>query len=386
MNPAPTGTRRRTRRALLAVLAPAALALGCLAGPAPAWAAPMAGTAATGGGPLNVRSGPSWATTLAGQVANGTALSLACQTTGAYVSGYVRGTARWDRLADGRYVADAYVSRTAVPPDCAAPAPAPVVAAPVPAPAPSTPVPVAGASATGGGPLNVRSGPSWATTLAGQVANGTALSLACQTTGAYVSGYVRDSAMWDRLADGRYVADAYVSRTVAPASCATPGADVAAAVAAAQGTAWVRPVTSAAIGGFRTAARPTHDGVDLMAVRGTPIRAAGAGTVVTVECDVSTGTCDTDGSPQVLGCGWYVEIRHPGALVTRYCHLVTRPSVTLGQAVGTGQVIGYVGSSGNSSAPHLHFEVHTGDPAVRANAIDPVPFMRGVGAPLAGTG
>src|SRR5207244_2341103 len=108
--------------------------------------------------------------------------------------------------------------------------------------------------------------------------------------------------------------------------------------------------------------RPTHNGVDIIAPRGTLIRAASAGIVVTVRCNVSQGTCDQDGSPAVKGCGWYVEIAHGANLATRYCHMVQRPSVVVGQRVGTGQPIGYVGTSGNSSGPHLHFEVHTGVP------------------------
>jgi murein DD-endopeptidase MepM/ murein hydrolase activator NlpD len=47
-----------------------------------------------------------------------------------------------------------------------------------------------------------------------------------------------------------------------------------------------------------------------------------------------------------------------------------------------GQLLGFVGTSGNSSAPHLHFEVHTGYPATRLNAVDPVPFMTAHAAPL----
>ena len=54
----------------------------------------------------------------------------------------------------------------------------------------------------------------------------------------------------------------------------------------------------------------------------------------------------------------------------------------MGQPVAGGQVLGFAGTSGNSSAPHLHFEVHTGYPAVSANAVDPVPFMAAHGAPL----
>jgi murein DD-endopeptidase MepM/ murein hydrolase activator NlpD len=90
-------------------------------------------------------------------------------------------------------------------------------------------------------------------------------------------------------------------------------------------------------------------------------------------------SCDVDGSPAVAGCGWYVNIRH-GGVVTRYCHQLTRPSVSVGEQVAAGQVIGLVGSSGRSSGPHLHFEVEL-HPAGGARAqTDPMAFMaaRGV--------
>ncbi len=66
---------------------------------------------------------------------------------------------------------------------------------------------------------------------------------------------------------------------------------------------------------------------------------------------------------------------------TRYCHQLVQPSVQVGQHVAAGDVIGISGSSGNSSGPHLHFEVHLGD-HTSATAVDPVPFMASVGAPL----
>jgi len=84
----------------------------------------------------------------------------------------------------------------------------------------------------------------------------------------------------------------------------------------------------------------------------------------------------------VLGCGWYVEILHAGNVITRYCHQVQRPIVTVGQQVAAGQSIGYSGSSGNSSGPHLHFEVHLNGDASYNGAVDPVKFMQDVGAPL----
>jgi murein DD-endopeptidase MepM/ murein hydrolase activator NlpD len=57
--------------------------------------------------------------------------------------------------------------------------------------------------------------------------------------------------------------------------------------------------------------------------------------------------------------------------------MLMHPAVTVGQHVTAGQVIGYVGSSGHSSGPHLHFEVHLNSDRSPAGAIDPIPFMRG---------
>jgi murein DD-endopeptidase MepM/ murein hydrolase activator NlpD len=153
---------------------------------------------------------------------------------------------------------------------------------------------------------------------------------------------------------------------------------------------WTQPVIHEVGSGFRTAERPSHDGVDLGVGKGTPIRAAASGVVTRVRCnaiDVRTGGdwgCDRDGDEELTkGCGWYVDIEHPnpggpgGVIVTRYCHMVTHPAVAEGQHVAAGQAIGVSGSSGHSSGPHLHFEVHLGD-----QPVDPVAFMRRVCAPL----
>lgn len=152
--------------------------------------------------------------------------------------------------------------------------------------------------------------------------------------------------------------------------CAVPG------VISASG--WVVPAVGVVGSGFRTPKRPKHDGVDIMLPRETAVRAASDGIVITSMCNASTGNCDVDGSPAVKGCGWYVEVRHvSGKTKTRYCHFRKRPDVEVGQTVTAGQKIGEVGSSGNSSGPHLHFEVH-----VDGKAIDPETFMISHGAPL----
>ena len=153
---------------------------------------------------------------------------------------------------------------------------------------------------------------------------------------------------------------------------------------------WTIPVKGAVVGsGFRTAERPTHQGVDLIVGRYTPIMAAASGIVSKVKCDQDhqgRQTCDVDGYPGKGGCGWMVEIQHAGNIMTRYCHMVQRPFVKEGQEVKAGEVIGRVGTSGNSSGPHLHFEVHLNDDRSSAGAIDPVPFMRQQGAALGGEG
>lgn len=153
---------------------------------------------------------------------------------------------------------------------------------------------------------------------------------------------------------------------------------------------WVRPVSAPIGSGFRTPDRPTHDGVDLIAKRGSPIRAVAAGTVVHMECDRTERGyhCDHDGSSGEWpgGCGWYVDIRHANEIVTRYCHMQSKPLVNVGDKVTAGQQIGIVGSTGHSSGPHLHFEVHLRGDRSSAGAINPVPFMKDHGAPLGTSG
>jgi murein DD-endopeptidase MepM/ murein hydrolase activator NlpD len=228
---------------------------------------------------------------------------------------------------------------------------------------------------TGGTPLNMRKGPSSTSERAGTVANGGKVWIMCQVVAEHVNGTVRATRIWDRLANNTWVSDAFVVRAyyripVCASAPTTPGA-------------WTTPVGAGLVSGFRTVTRPNHDGVDLGAARNTPIRAAAAGRVIRVVCNVSRGSCDVDGNRTLSGCGWYAEIQHPGNVVTRYCHMVRRPSVTVGQSVGRGQVIGYVGTSGSSSGPHLHFEVHTNaPPATRANAVNPVWFFRARGVVL----
>jgi murein DD-endopeptidase MepM/ murein hydrolase activator NlpD len=123
-----------------------------------------------------------------------------------------------------------------------------------------------------------------------------------------------------------------------------------------------------------------HAGIDLAAPTGTPIYAASAGVVLDAGC--TSPRCDIPGSLDMPGCGLRVNINHGGGIVTRYCHAVAL-MVTAGEQVTAGQVIGWVGSTGNSSGPHLHFEVHhDAPPATNDIARDPVAFLQAAGLRL----
>ncbi|GAA1026166.1 M23 family metallopeptidase [Virgisporangium ochraceum] len=139
--------------------------------------------------------------------------------------------------------------------------------------------------------------------------------------------------------------------------------------------AWQFPLPAGSyelVSRFRTASRPSHDGVDLAAPAGTPIYAVAGGVVLDAGC--TSAYCDRPGNPELGGCGLRVNLNH-GGLATRYCHAV-RLNVTAGALVQAGDVLGWVGSTGNSSGPHLHFEVHLHAPPMSsATAVDPAPYL-----------
>ncbi len=90
-----------------------------------------------------------------------------------------------------------------------------------------------------------------------------------------------------------------------------------------------------------------HNGIDLVAPYGTKVKAAAAGTVVYV------GWNWADGADPA----WVVVIAHSGSLKTWYAHMQPKRPVAVGQTVKKGQVIGYEGSTGNSTGAHLHWMV-----------------------------
>ncbi|MDR0408856.1 MAG: M23 family metallopeptidase [Spirochaetaceae bacterium] len=100
-----------------------------------------------------------------------------------------------------------------------------------------------------------------------------------------------------------------------------------------------------------------HKGIDLSTYRqGDPIVATADGQVVTVDYDA-------------IGFGNYVIIRHKHGFYTRYGHMLSF-KVRTGQRVQQGEVIGYIGNTGRSTGPHVHYEVHIG-----SDVVDPYKFL-----------
>ena len=89
-----------------------------------------------------------------------------------------------------------------------------------------------------------------------------------------------------------------------------------------------------------------HSGTDIAAPEGTPILAAADGTVTIANAIDSWGG----------GYGYHIKVNHNGTFDTLYAHC-SSICVTVGQEVKQGEVIGYVGTTGNSTGNHLHFEV-----------------------------
>jgi murein DD-endopeptidase MepM/ murein hydrolase activator NlpD len=99
-----------------------------------------------------------------------------------------------------------------------------------------------------------------------------------------------------------------------------------------------------------------HTGVDFASPRGTPIYATGDGVVQVVTSNLG-------------GYGKEIEIDHGYGYVTKYAHL-DGFNVKVGQKIKRGELIGYVGNTGSSTAPHLHYEV-----IYNGKKVDPVHYF-----------
>lgn len=132
---------------------------------------------------------------------------------------------------------------------------------------------------------------------------------------------------------------------------------------------WVAPVETYELsagygsGGERWARR--HTGQDFAVPIGTPVRAVGAGRVVKVSCGGAFGI--------------EIVVQHADGYYTQYAHLAA-VTVDQGERVAAGQWIGQAGTTGNSTGPHLHFEVRV-TPEL-GSGVDPVPWLRRHGVEL----
>jgi murein DD-endopeptidase MepM/ murein hydrolase activator NlpD len=101
-----------------------------------------------------------------------------------------------------------------------------------------------------------------------------------------------------------------------------------------------------------------HQGIDIAAAEGTPIRAADSGTVSLIQSEAASG-----------GYGNFTCVSHSASLATCYAHQ-SRFGTSMGASVAKGQVIGYVGNTGHSFGAHLHFEVR-----INGSAVNPMGYL-----------
>lgn len=151
--------------------------------------------------------------------------------------------------------------------------------------------------------------------------------------------------------------------TYVPPTTRPSGTDTTPSTQAPSSSGWIKPLKSYTITspfGMRThpisGKLKMHEGVDMAAPQGTPIYAAKSGKV-------------TRTSYQEGGAGYYVSINHGDGFTSVYMHM-THYIVKPGQYVSAGQVIGYVGSTGGSTGPHLHFGI-----AYKGTYVNPMKYI-----------
>jgi murein DD-endopeptidase MepM/ murein hydrolase activator NlpD len=136
---------------------------------------------------------------------------------------------------------------------------------------------------------------------------------------------------------------ALIDSRIAAAGTAAPVAAGGAGAASGGGCVW--PARGSVTSEFGSRWGRLHAGLDIAGPIGTPIWAAKAGSVVVAGTQSGYGTT--------------VVLDHGGGMTTLYGHQ-SRLAVSVGQSVSQGQVIGYVGNTGRSTGPHLHFETRYG--------------------------
>jgi murein DD-endopeptidase MepM/ murein hydrolase activator NlpD len=164
------------------------------------------------------------------------------------------------------------------------------------------------------------------------------------------------------------VLGAGVAAAAGGAQATSAGTATVQAAAAKKAVSWVSPVK-----GYKLSARfaqagnmwsAKHSGQDFAVKSGTAVAAAHGGIVV---------KAGGNGAGDGPAYGNAVVIKHGNGTFSQYAHL-SKVGVKVGQVVKTGQRIAFSGNTGNSSGPHLHFEIRT--TANYGSAIDPVTFLR----------
>ena len=115
------------------------------------------------------------------------------------------------------------------------------------------------------------------------------------------------------------------------------------------------PVSGPVTSGFGVRWGRMHEGIDIAVGEGTPVRAAAAGTVIY--------------AGWMSGYGNLVAVDHGNGLSTAYAHNSSL-AVSVGQSVAAGEIVSYSGNTGNSTGPHVHFEVR-----VNGSAVDPLSYL-----------
>ena len=121
---------------------------------------------------------------------------------------------------------------------------------------------------------------------------------------------------------------------------------------------FIWPSTMRSISGFHFQPEINHYGIDIAGDTGYPIYATDSGVIVFA-------------GPSQLGYGNEIVIDHGNGWQSLYAHLIT-VGVSCGQSVLQGAVIGGMGSTGNSTGPHLHFELRSD----KFGRVDPMNFLR----------
>ena len=133
------------------------------------------------------------------------------------------------------------------------------------------------------------------------------------------------------------------------------------------GKAWPVPYTNTITSYYGPRWGRLHAGIDIASpgVNGQPIVAFADGKVTRSEYNRIVHSDGSEG-----GWGWYVRVDHGNGLSTVYGHMIKK-GIAVGTEVKAGTTIGYVGSTGGSTGPHLHFEVHE-----NGVAVNPIPYVQ----------